>query len=134
MKSFHKLLGQEGERLAEEYLRRMGYVFVAKNYTCRLGELDLIFLDGQDLVFVEVKTMTEKTTQAYGRPSEKVDRNKRRHITLAAAYFLGRHPTLSDSYPRFDVLEVTLTATRPLFSHLKNAFPAEDGFTRKKLF
>lgn len=135
MKRFHKFLGKEGERHAENYLRRLGYLFVCRNYSCKRGEIDLVFLDGEDLVFAEVKTMSEKTEAFYGAPGEKVTRQKQEHLTLAAAHFLAKHPKLSaEHYPRFDVLEVTFRASGPVVFHTKNAFEARCGFVRKKLF
>ena len=49
-------IGAQGERLAEKYLRRRGCRVLARNYRCPRGEVDLIVLDGQAVVFVEVKT------------------------------------------------------------------------------
>lgn len=135
MKRFHKLLGQEGERYAEEYLKKCGYTFVARNFRAKHAEIDLIFTHETDLVFVEVKTMTEQSQALFGAPSQKVDRNKRRRNSLAAAIFLQKHrATFSDFTPRFDVMEVTVCARELKFSHIKHAFPAEFGFQKKKLF
>lgn len=135
MKSFHKLLGQEGERIAERYLKAQGLVPVLKNARQTRGEIDLIFSDDEHLIFVEVKTMTEKSTAFFGTPSLKVDREKRRRITLAAAEFLHRNaPFFQHLYPRFDVVEVTLSETGAKINHIPNAFEAEDGFHKKKLF
>ena len=53
-----QLLGKEGERIAEEYLKKKGYRLVERNYRCAAGELDLIVLDRRVVVFVEVKTRT----------------------------------------------------------------------------
>ena len=49
-------LGAAGEKAAAKYLRRRGYRIVARNYRCRGGEIDLIALDADTIVFVEVKT------------------------------------------------------------------------------
>jgi uncharacterized protein (TIGR00252 family) len=49
-------LGKSGEELARRYLERKGFDFVAANWRCRAGELDLVMRDGDTLVFVEVKT------------------------------------------------------------------------------
>ncbi len=135
MKRFHKLLGQEGERHAEEFLRRKGYTFVARNYRAKRGEIDLIFTQEDSLVFAEVKTMTEKSEALLGSPAQKIDRSKRRRNSLAAAEFLNTYrETFAPFTPRFDVLEVTFYSKKVEISHTTDAFPAEFGFTKKKLF
>ena len=53
-----RVLGKEGERIAEQYLKQKGYRLVERNYRCAAGELDLIVLDRRVVVFVEVKTRT----------------------------------------------------------------------------
>jgi putative endonuclease len=67
------ILGRSGERRAEKYLRRQGYRLVARNYRCPIGELDLIFLDGKTVVFVEVKT---RTGAEHADPQDAVNRGK----------------------------------------------------------
>ncbi|TMA54596.1 MAG: YraN family protein, partial [Deltaproteobacteria bacterium] len=49
-------LGRRGEAVAEEFLRACRYTIVARNYRCRAGEIDLVALDGDMLVFVEVRS------------------------------------------------------------------------------
>ena len=135
MKRFHKLLGQEGERHAEAFLRKKGYVFVARNFRAKHAEIDLIFTHADRLIFAEVKTMTEKSEALFGSPSQTIDRNKRRRNSLAAAEFLARHKeTFANLTPQFDVLEVTFFSKKVEISHIENAFPAEFGFQKKKLF
>jgi putative endonuclease len=60
-----KLLGRSGEDRAAKHLASRGYTILERNYTAPQGELDLIALDGDTLVFVEVKT---RTSSAYGAP------------------------------------------------------------------
>ena len=104
------------------YLRRLGYRIVARRERGRLGELDLVAVDGRTVVFVEVKT--RRTHQA-GHPAEAVDLDKQRRLTRLALAFLKRHDLLE--YPaRFDVLAVTWPegARRPVVEHIPNAFEA----------
>jgi hypothetical protein len=65
MDNGRQLLGKEGERLAEVYLKKKGYKLVERNYRCAAGELDLIVLDRRVVVFVEVKT---RTGHGFGTP------------------------------------------------------------------
>lgn len=135
MLSYKKTFGTEGEKLARRYLRQKGYCFVSKNYATARGELDLVCLDANDLVFVEVKTMTEKGEAYYGRGALKLTREKIAHLSRAARAFCEAYPELCRGRDlRFDVVEVTLTAKDARFSHLKNAFPVAYGYSRKKFF
>jgi putative endonuclease len=97
-----QLLGAEGERWAEQYLRRRRYVILQRNYRCRAGEVDLVALDGRTVVFVEVKTRTQ---EGFGSPLDAVDLRKQRQIRRAAQYYLSAH-RLHDRDARFDVVGV----------------------------
>jgi putative endonuclease len=102
--------GVRGETYAYWYLRRQGYVLVARNYTSPglKGEIDMVGYDGPVLAFVEVKTRSaDKTGQA--KPEEAVDWDKRRNLTRMAAQFL-RARRIESSSCRFDVLAIE---TRP---------------------
>jgi putative endonuclease len=117
-----RTLGQMGERAAERYLKRLGYIIVARGQRDDLGELDLVAVDGRTIVFVEVKT--RRGDQA-GHPAEAVDEEKQRKITRLALAYLKRHDLLE--YPsRFDVVAVTwpANARRPTIQHIKSAFEA----------
>ena len=76
-----KLLGNRGERLAARYLRRQGFKIFSRQYSNRLGEIDLIALDGDCLVFVEVKT---RRSQEAGDPVEAVTLGKQKQLTKLA--------------------------------------------------
>ncbi len=115
-------LGQMGERAAERYLKRLGYIIVARGERDDLGELDLVAVDGRTIVFVEVKT---RRGDLAGRPAEAVDEAKQRRITRLALAYLKRHDLL-DYSARFDVMAVTWPAgaKQPVIEHLKSAFEA----------
>ena len=85
MNNTKQLLGKEGERLAEQYLKKKGYKLVERNYRCAGGELDLIVLDRRVVVFVEVKT---RTGHGFGSPFEAVEFHKQQRMIRAAQYFL----------------------------------------------
>ena len=115
-------LGQRGERLAERFLRRQGYVIVERAHRAGGGELDLVAVDGRTVVFVEVKT---RRSDRRGDPAEAVDRDKRRRVTRAALAYLKRHELLE--YPcRFDVVAIVWPADgKPQLTHYRDAFEAE---------
>ena len=98
--------GVRGETYAYWYLRRHGYVFVAKNYTPRgiKGELDLVGYDGKTLAFVEVRTRTVKEDAA-ALPELSVTKEKQRVVVRTAQRFLAeRH--VAECPCRFDVLAI----------------------------
>ena len=99
----HQRTGRRGEEEAYFYLRRKGYVIIARNYRSphHRGELDLIGWDGDVLCFIEVKTRTTRDV----KPAEAaVDRDKERELRLVARDFL-RHMPPSCQW-RFDVLAI----------------------------
>jgi putative endonuclease len=113
-------LGQRGERAAARYLKQQGYTIVARSDRGRLGELDLVAVDGRTVVFVEVKT---RRSHDAGHPADAVDRDKQRRLTRLALTFLKRHALLEQA-ARFDVVAITWPddATPPQIEHLINAF------------
>lgn len=121
-----KLLGNRGERHAAKFLRRKGYKILAKQFSNRFGEIDIIAQDGDSLVFVEVKT--RRSTVA-GQPYEAVDSRKQRQMTRVALAFLKRRGWL-ERRARFDVVSLIWPqdARHPTVRHYENAFEASgDG-------
>jgi putative endonuclease len=113
-----QLLGKEGERVAEQYLKKKGFKLVERNYRCAVGELDLIVLDGRVVVFVEVKT---RSGHGYGSPLEAVAFRKQRKIIQAAQYFLNEKK-LHQRDARFDVVGISWAGREPVVEHIENAF------------
>jgi putative endonuclease len=113
-------LGLRGENAAARFLRRKRYRIVARQDRVKLGEIDLVAVDGETVVFVEVKTRTD--WQA-GHPAEAVTADKQRRITGAALAFLRSHDLLEYA-ARFDVVAVTWPrdASSPTIEHYENAF------------
>lgn len=115
----NKLLGDRGERTAAKFLRRKGYRILTRQSQSRLGEIDLIALDGETIVFVEVKT--RRSTEA-GHPTEAVTFGKRRQLTRVALGWLKRKGLL-EHRARFDVVAITWgEGDQPLIEHYENAF------------
>lgn len=98
-------LGMAGERHARLTLEAQGYNFVAANWHCAVGELDLVMLDGDELVFVEVKT---RHGEGSGRASEAVSGAKARKMIAAAEWFVSRHPEYGDRIWRCDLIAITV--------------------------
>lgn len=96
--------GTLGENAAKKHLVQSGLKFLTANFATRRGEIDLIFRDGDCLVFVEVKT---RSSEAWTRPSRAVDARKRLALNRTANDYLRRLPTPYVKY-RFDIIEVLL--------------------------
>lgn len=117
-----KTLGQRGEAAAARYLRRLGYKILARSDRFGPGELDLVALDDETIVFVEVKT---RESAAVSHPVDAVDEQKQRRLTRLAVTFLKRYGLL-ECPARFDVIAITWPAKKrsPIIEHIKNAFDA----------
>jgi len=110
--------GQQGEREAEQFLSAQRYAIIAKNYRSPFGEVDLIALDRQTLVFVEVRT---HTGAAFGDPLESVNARKQRQIAKTALHYLSRH-RLYNREARFDVIGIRWEGENACLTHVKGAF------------
>lgn len=109
-------VGRYGERVAAEHLRRAGWEVLDRNWRCRAGELDLVALDGDELVVVEVKT---RTSDRFGHPAEAVTPAKLGRLRRLAAQWLEQHEVRPRSV-RIDVLAVrTDVAARDRVEHLR---------------
>ncbi len=98
-------LGHAGEEAAAAELERRGYRVIERNWRCRLGEIDLIAIHGDVLVFVEVKA---RRSASFGVPAEAVDRRKSARLAnLARAYISARPSLCRGRACRFDVVAVT---------------------------
>lgn len=91
-----------GEALACAYLKRRGYKMLDRNYRTKIGEIDIVALDGKVLVFVEVKT---RLSNRYGLPEEAVDAKKIRKLTQLAELYI-RQKCMYRSEARFDVVSI----------------------------
>jgi putative endonuclease len=91
--------GVQAEDLALEFLLRKGLRLMARNYTCRLGEIDLVLEEGNTLVFVEVR---QRRNQNFGGAAESITQRKRTKLLATARHFLARQRTLPAC--RFDAV------------------------------
>ena len=111
-------LGAHGERIAARHLKRSGYRIVSRNFRAAGAEVDLVAMDGETLVFVEVKT---RLGDGAGAPQEALDRRKQAHIRRAATIFAARNR--AESRPiRFDVVAIAGAGSNRRIEILKDAF------------
>jgi putative endonuclease len=111
-------LGRRGERAAEKYLKRNGYRIVRRNYRAAGAEIDLVAMDGETLVFVEVKT--RRGTGA-GAPEEAVDARKQTRMRRAAQAFALQY-RVGETEMRFDIVAINAADRRMGIELLRNAF------------
>lgn len=118
-------LGKCGEMLAWEHLINNGFTILQKNYTCLLGEIDVVALDEADkLVFVEVKT---RRHHRFGLPEEAVDLHKRRKLVRLAQFYMKEKGRSGES-ASFAVVSITWKAPKPDIRFIRNAFSLEQAF------
>lgn len=98
-------IGIAGERHARMMLEAHGYQFLASNWHCSAGELDLVMLDCDLLVFVEVKT---RQGERAGRADDAVSLAKARRMLAAAEWYVGEHPEHQDRTWRRDLIAITI--------------------------
>jgi len=115
-------LGQQAERYARYYLEKQGFIWVASNYSCRVGEIDLIMKTcDSELVFIEVR---RRSSAKFGGAAASVTASKQKKIIKAAAFYLLKHPHQGQHGVRFDVLAFDGKPAR--LTWIKRAFEAYD--------
>ena len=95
--------GARYEGVALAHLERAGLALVARNYTCRYGEIDLVMRERDVVVFVEVRY---RSASGFGDGVDSVSAAKRAKLVRAAGAFLAGHPRLAGAACRFDVLAI----------------------------
>lgn len=108
-------VGTEYENRAAAYLEAGGYRILHRNYRCRLGELDLVALDGEVLVFVEVKY---RSGRGRGGALEAVDPGKQKILGKTASFYLMKEYGTMDVPCRFDVVGID----GEKICHIRDAF------------
>lgn len=128
-KPVHLERGALGENAARQYLEAQGLQFLTANFSCTEGEIDLIFRDGETLVFVEVKT---RSAGGWTRPGKAVDDRKRRALIRTANEYLRLLKSPAVAY-RYDVVEVLLLdGSVSELRHNANSFTSRSLKRRKR--
>lgn len=120
-KTEKRKFGDRGEELAASHLEAKGYTVIARNFSCRAGELDIVAVKDGLLCFAEVKTRSF-SSHAFGRPCEAVDWKKQRRLLTTAGVFLKLNPQLRCLQPRMDIIEVELIGSAARVNHIESAF------------
>ncbi|MBC2657961.1 YraN family protein [Pseudomonas sp. MSSRFD41] len=112
--------GRDAESLALRHLQQQGLRLVAQNWLCKRGELDLVMLDGDTVVFVEVRY---RQHAQWGGALGSIDGRKRQKLILAAQFFLQSESRWSSHPCRFDVVAIDGTpGPQAQLNWLRNAF------------
>lgn len=100
-----KSIGAHSEQLALGHLQSAGLKLVSRNFRCRVGEVDLVMLDGNCLVMVEVRCRkTGASNTRFPSAVESVGPQKQRKLAKAALFFIAKHKVFRDHAIRFDVV------------------------------
>jgi putative endonuclease len=113
-----KDLGKQGEEIALRFLKKKGYRIIQTNYSCKLGEVDIVATEKDVIVFIEVKT---RTSLAFGPPQLAVTPAKQHQLSKAALYFL-KEKKLENAKARFDVVAILLQPGVEEIELIQNAF------------
>lgn len=121
-----KVIGDNFENVAKNYLKKQGLKFICSNFHSRFGEIDLIFKEGTTLVFIEVRY--RKNTN-FGLSVETINQKKQDKIIKTAAYYLHQNKLTEKVSCRFDVIGMEPNSTnnsnssKPFsINWIKNAF------------
>mgnify|MGYP001201706302 CR=1 FL=1 len=115
--AFHNKLGQEGEKIAAQYLKSKGYIIHHTNWRMSHLEIDIIAEHNDELIFVEVKT---RSSDEFGEPEEAVDYQKEKDlIRLANTYLENLH---LEVLSRFDIIAIILNDSETNLTHFEDAF------------
>ena len=113
-----KRTGKKGEDIAVAYLISRGYRIVERNYKCPLGEIDIVARDGDEIVFVEVKS---RKSEEFGDPQLAVGLKKQKKVSrISLAYLKEKH--LYPCNARFDVVAIKMLPDGSTVELIQNAF------------
>ena len=115
------LAGRWGEAKAAEYLKKHGCSIAGMNYSCRLGEIDVIAENRDYVIFCEVKL---RRSDRFAQAREFVTAAKQDRLRATAAVWLSQNET--EKQPRFDIVEIYATdgpdEKNYTINHIENAF------------
>ena len=111
-------VGSDKESVAAKYLAGCGLTILEMNYSCRLGEIDIVAADKDYLVFVEVKSLPHGDIDTL---AHELNTRKQQKIIETAKYYLQKFRQYNYKYVRFDVLVLDVPGLEPV-RHLLNAF------------
>lgn len=118
MLTLKRIFGNKGEDAATTHLLKNGYTIIARNYSCTMGEVDIIAAKNNILFFIEVKT---RSTDAFGGPVAAVNKAKQKRIAKAAISFIKTKKPAFEAVI-FDIIAITAGNVE----HIPNAFTPDN--------
>lgn len=120
MKGFNKDVGNYGENLSSEFLKRNGYSILSRNFRNKCGEIDIICKKDDLIIFVEIKS---RYSSSYGHPTEAITYSKQKQIIKLCKFYICINNLINYNF-RFDVVEVFLNKNNNHYSinHITDAF------------
>lgn len=115
------LTGRQAETAAENYLVEQGLKVISRNFRCRFGEIDLIAIDHNTLVYIEVRYRRSVQRMAV---VETLDKNKIQRLITTGEYFLTHNRQYQKLQCRFDFIGISGNSQNPEIEWIKNAFQA----------
>lgn len=109
-------LAREGEEIAANYLKKLGYKIIERNFRARNTELDIVAIKDHVLVFIEVKT---RSSEKFGTPLEQIAYFKLKSLIKAAEFYKVSHKNLPDEM-RIDAVSVQYGSGEPIVEHVEN--------------
>ena len=109
------IVGKKGEDIVTDFFKKKGYKIIERNFFCNQGEIDIIAVDKNEIVFIEVKT---RNNTNYGMPSEAVTKEKQKHFKRATEYYIYKN-NLYNEFIRLDVVEVLFKEDKCIINHIK---------------
>jgi putative endonuclease len=122
-KHHNQQIGKEAENKACHFLQKKGLQLLTQNYRCYHGEIDLIMMDKDDIVFVEVR---KRKRIDYGNAFETVNHSKRKKIIKTAMHFLQKKKWMYKVNSRFDIIAIHPVQNIMQIEWIKNAFLFEE--------
>ena len=113
--------GRQAEDRALRYLEQHGLRLLKRNWLCRSGELDLVMLDGDTVVFIEVRY---RRHSVWGGALESIDGRKQQKLIRAAQLFLQKESRWSNHPCRFDAIAIEAASSTATPNWIRNAFDA----------
>jgi putative endonuclease len=131
MKRENQILGAQGEKIAEDFLRTKGWRILSRNWKCQFGELDIvalrsegkIFRKTKTIIFVEVKTIDASDAQFVGQAEQNVDYFKQQHLVRSAECYLKANRVSPEIPWQIDVIAIEFDrrAGKHKIRHLEKA-------------
>lgn len=120
---FRKSKGKQSEDVAAQFLRQKGLKIINKNVQTRFGEIDIVALDRNTIVFVEVRSVYGSR---FGDPAESISFRKKKRILTSAMMYLKLNPDYQNLPVRFDFVGIRWTEDKPEIKWVRSAFDGLD--------